>query len=63
MNKEDILTRFYANRLESDYTHFINAKAINGTCWNEEKVRKLITNTDEYKDLLVELLKAVGYFK
>lgn len=62
MNKEDILTRFYANRLESDYTYFMNAKIINRTCWNEEKVRELITNTDEYKDLLVELLKAVGYF-
>ena len=62
MNKEDVLTRFYANKLEGDYTYYLNSKTINGNRFSKKTLREHIIMPDEYKDLLIKLLESVGYF-
>lgn len=66
MNKEDILTRFYAQKLINDYAQLINRKGnncIQGTTpLNENDIYNIIDGPEDYKRMLVGVLKSCGYF-
>lgn len=66
MNKEEILTRFYADKLINDYAQLINRKGnnyIQGIApLNENDIDNIIDGPEDYKRMLVGVLKSCGYF-
>ena len=66
MNKEEVLTRFYTQKLINDYAQLINRKGnncIQGIApINENDIDNIIDGPEDYKRMLVGVLKSCGYF-